>query len=160
MRRRMRLRVLLAGAALPLARWAALPEFSPGAASPTGRLNDIQRKIRVTQGKIGKRKGTERLLTTQISAYSARTGRPQGRIGTLQSQEANAQADRDAKRNERFKTQRDLRAERRRLVRLRARLAKARTALAQRLVELYQADKPDIVTVILSSKGFEQLLER
>jgi hypothetical protein len=33
-------------------------------------------------------------------------------------------------------------------------------ALAQRLVELYQADKPDIVTVIMSSKGFAELLER
>jgi peptidoglycan DL-endopeptidase CwlO len=160
MRRRMRLRVLLAGAALPLALWAALPVFSEGAASPTGRLNDIQHKIRVTQGKIGKRKGTERLLTTQISAYSRRIGRLQGRIGTLQSQQANAQADLDTKRDELFKTQRDLRAERARLVRLRARLAQARTALAQRLVELYQADKPDIVTVIMSSKGFADLLER
>jgi murein DD-endopeptidase MepM/ murein hydrolase activator NlpD len=160
MRRRMRLRVLLAGAALPLALWAALPVFSEGAASPTGRLNDIQHKIRVTQGKIGKRKGTERLLTTQISAYSRRIGRLQSRIGTLQSQQANAQADLDAKRDELFKTQRELRAERARLVRLRARLAQARAALAQRLVELYQADKPDIVTVIMSSKGFADLLER
>ena len=107
MRRRMRLRVLLAGAVLPLALWAALPVFSQGAASPTGRLGDIQHKIRVTQGKIGKRKGTERLLTTQISAYSQRIGRLQSRIGTLQSQQANAQADLDAKRNELFKTQRE-----------------------------------------------------
>ena len=52
--------------------------FSQGAASPSGRLGDIQHKIRVTQGKIGKRKGTERLLTTQISAYSQRIGRLQG----------------------------------------------------------------------------------
>jgi murein DD-endopeptidase MepM/ murein hydrolase activator NlpD len=160
MRRRMRLRVLLAGAVLPLVLWAALPVFSQGAASPTGRLNEIHHKIEVTAGKIHRRKGTERLLTTQISAYSRRIGRLQGRIGTLQSQQANAQADLDAKRNELFQTQRDLRAERRRLVRLRARLAQARTALAQRLVDLYQADKPDIVTVILSSKGFADLLER
>ena len=89
-------------------------------------LGDIQHKIRVTQGKIGKRKGTERLLTTQISAYSQRIGRLQARIGTLQSQQSTAQADLDAKRDELFKTQRDLRAERRRLVRLRARLAQAR----------------------------------
>jgi peptidoglycan DL-endopeptidase CwlO len=160
MRRRMRLRVLLAGAVLPLALWAMLPVFSQGAASPSGRLNDIERKIETTQGKIGKRKGTERLLTTQISAYSRRIGRLQGRIGTLQSRQANAQADLDAKRDELFQIQRDLRAERRRLVRLRARLAQARVALAQRLVELYQADKPDIVTVIMSSKGFADLLER
>ena len=56
-------------------------------------MGDIQKKIRVTQGKIGKRKGTERLLTTQISAYSQRIGRLQGRIGTLQSQQSTAQAD-------------------------------------------------------------------
>jgi murein DD-endopeptidase MepM/ murein hydrolase activator NlpD len=159
MRRRMRLRVLLAGAVLPLVLWAVLPVFSQGA-SPSGRLNDVQRKIRITQGKIGKRKGTERLLTTQISAYSRRIGRLQGRIGTLQSKEANAQADLDAKRAQLEKTQSELRYERRRLVRLRARLAQARTALAQRLVDLYQADKPDIVTVIMSSKGFADLLER
>jgi murein DD-endopeptidase MepM/ murein hydrolase activator NlpD len=159
MRRRMRLRLLLAGAALPLALWAALPVLSQGA-SPSGRLHDLERKIETTQGKIGRRKGTERLLTTQISAYSRRIGRLQGRIGSLQSRQANAQADLNAKRDELFQIQRDLRSERRRLVRLRARLAQARVALAQRLVELYQADKPDIVTVIMSSKGFADLLER
>ncbi len=156
----MRLRLLLAVAALPLVLWAALPVFSQGASSPTSRLHDLQHKIQTTQGKIGRRKGTERLLTTQITGYTRRINRLQARIGTFQSQQANAQADLDAKRAELFQTQRDLRAERRRLVRLRARLAQARTALAQRLVELYQADKPDIVTVIMSSKGFADLLER
>jgi peptidoglycan DL-endopeptidase CwlO len=160
MRRRMRLRLLLAGAVLPLALWAALPVFSEGASSPSSRLHDLQRKIDTTQGKIGRRKGTERLLTTQISAYSQRIGRLQGRIGSLQSRQANAQSDLDAKRAELSGIQSDLRSERRRLVRLRARLAQARVALAQRLVELYQADKPDIVTVIMSSKGFADLLER
>jgi murein DD-endopeptidase MepM/ murein hydrolase activator NlpD len=155
----MRLRLLLAGVLLPLVLWALLPVLSQGS-SPGSRLHELQRKIQTTQGKIGRRKGTERLLTTQISAYSRRIGRLQSRIGSLQSREANAQADLDAKRAELFHIQRDLRAERQRLVRLRARLAQARTALAQRLVDLYQADKPDIVTVILSSKGFEQLLER
>jgi murein DD-endopeptidase MepM/ murein hydrolase activator NlpD len=155
----MRLRLLLAGAALPLVLWAILPVLSQGS-SPGSRLHDLQHKIEVTQGKISRRKGTERLLTTQISAYTRRINHLQSRIGTLEGQQAEAQADLDAKRAELFHIQRELRAERRRLVRLRARLAQARTALAQRLVELYQADKPDIVTVILSSKGFADLLER
>jgi len=155
----MRLRLLLAGAVLPLVLWAVLPVLSQGA-SPGSRLHDIQRKIETTQGKIGRRKGTERLLTTQISAYTRRITRLQGRIGSLEGQQANAQADLEAKRAELFHIQGELRYERRRLVRLRARLAQARTALAQRLVELYQADKPDIVTVIMSSKGFADLLER
>ena len=44
--------------------------------------------------------------------------------------------------------------------RLRARLAEARTVLAERLVEIYKADEPDVVTVILESDGFADLLER
>jgi murein DD-endopeptidase MepM/ murein hydrolase activator NlpD len=155
----MRVRLLLAGAALPLALWAILPLLSHGA-TPGSRLHELQRKIQTTQGKIGRRRGTERLLTTQISAYSRRITHLQGRIGTLQNRQAEAQADLDAKRAELARIQADLRAERRRLVRLRARLAQARAALAQRLVELYQADEPDIVTVVLSSKGFADLLER
>ena len=155
----MRLRLLLAGAVLPLVLWAILPVLSEGS-SPGSRLHELQQKIQTTQGKIGRKKGTERLLTTQISAYTRRINHLQARIGRLQTQQANAQADLDAKRAELFHIQRELRAERRRLVRLRARLAQARAALAQRLVQLYQADAPDIVTVILSSHGFEDLLER
>jgi murein DD-endopeptidase MepM/ murein hydrolase activator NlpD len=155
----MRIRLLLAGAALPLALWAALPLPSDGAA-PQTRLNDIQKKIRSTQGRIGKRKGTERVLTSQISAYSNRIGTLQARIGRLERRQSAVQADLDRKRGELTRLQSDLRAERRRLVRLRARLGEARAALSQRMVELYQANSPDIVTVILSSRGFADLLER
>jgi murein DD-endopeptidase MepM/ murein hydrolase activator NlpD len=155
----MRLRILLGGAVLPLVLWALLPVLSQGA-SPNGRLQDLEHKIEATQGKIGRKKGTERLLTTQISSYTARIDRLQGRIGSLQRTQATAQADLNAKRAELSSIQTDLRSERRRLVRLRARLVQARRALAQRLVELYQADKPDLVTVIMSSKGFADLLER
>jgi murein DD-endopeptidase MepM/ murein hydrolase activator NlpD len=155
----MRIRLLLAGAVLPLLLWALLPMLSQGA-SPQGKLNDLEHKIEATQGKIGRKKGTERVLTTQISAYTRRINRLQGKIGSLQERQATAQADLDAKQAELSRIQSDLRYERKRLVRLRARLAQARTALAQRLVELYQADAPDLVTVILSSKGFADLLER
>jgi murein DD-endopeptidase MepM/ murein hydrolase activator NlpD len=155
----MRLRLLLAGAVLPLLLWALLPVFSQGA-SPQGKLNDIQKKIQATQGKIGRKKGTERVLTTQISVYTRRITKLQGRIGSLQERQATAQADLNAKQAELSHIQSDLRYQRERLVRLRARLDQARTALAKRLVELYQADAPDLVTVILSSKGFADLLER
>src|SRR5919108_5080517 len=157
--RRMRIRLLICSAALPLALCAALPLQSDGA-SPRSRLDDIQTKIKSTQGRIGKRKGTERVLTTQISAYSARIGALQARIGRLERRQAAVQADLDRKRAELGRLQAELRSERRRLVRLRARLAEARAALAQRLVELYHADAPHIVTVILNANGFADLLER
>lgn len=155
----MRLRLLLAGAVLPLLLWALLPVLSQGA-SPGGRLNDLESKIEKTQGKIGAKKGTERLLTTEISGYTSRIDKLQRRIAGLQERQSTAESDLAAKRAELGKIQSDLRFERKRLVRLRARLVEARQALAKRLVELYQADAPDIVTVILSSKGFAELLER
>ena len=155
----MRIRLLIAAAALPFALWALLPLPSDGA-SPSSRLDDVQKKIQTTQGKIGRRKGTERVLTTQISAYNARIGTLQARIGRLERRQAQVQADLDSKRAELNRLQDQLRSERRRLVRLRKRLGVARRALAQRLVELYQADTPDLVTVILNANGFADLLER
>ena len=59
-----------------------------------------------------------------------------------------------------FRSQTDLRFQRRRQIRLKARFAVARRVLARRLVELYETDQPDLITVVLSSNGFAQLLER
>jgi murein DD-endopeptidase MepM/ murein hydrolase activator NlpD len=155
----MRLRVAIVAVLVPLVLWGLLPVLSEGAA-PNGRLDQIQRKIDTTRGKIGRRKGTERVLTTQITAYNARINRLQSSIGGIERRQQAAESDLSAKRAELFKLQDGLRTQRRRLVHLKSRLAQARTALAQRLTELYQADAPDVVTVILSSKGFSQLLER
>jgi len=155
----MRLRVAIVAVLVPLVLWGVLPVLSDGA-SPSSRLDSVQRKIDITRGKIGRRKGTERVLSTQIGAYSQKIGRLQSSIGRLEARQRAAESDLSAKRDELFRIQDDLRTQRRRLVRLKARLAQARTALAQRLTELYQADAPDLVTVIMSSKGFSQLLER
>jgi murein DD-endopeptidase MepM/ murein hydrolase activator NlpD len=155
----MRLRLLIAGAVLPLLLWACLPLASQGA-SPTGRSAQLQKKIESTQGRIGRKKGTERVLTTDISKYSRRISSLQAKIGSLQTREQRVQADLDLKRARLAGTQAELRSERARLVRLRARLVVARRQLAARLVELYQADKPDLVTVVLNAKGFADLLER
>jgi murein DD-endopeptidase MepM/ murein hydrolase activator NlpD len=149
----------LAGVAVPLLLWAVLPLGSSGA-TPGGRLDRLQDKIEATQGKIGRRKGTERVLTTEISAYTRRIDRLQGRIGSLQQRQSTIETDLAAQRAALARIQSDLRAERRRLVRLRARLQVTRRALAHRLVELYTAEQPDLVTVILSAKGFTDLLER
>ncbi len=155
----MRIRLLIAAAVLPLALWAALPLPSQSA-TPQQRIDDLQKKIESARGRIGKRKGTERVLTSEISAYTSKINRLEAHIGRLQRRQAEIQADLDAKRAELARLQRELRSERRRLVRLRKRLAESRAALAERMVQLYQADKPDIVTVILNAKGFADLLER
>lgn len=154
----MRLRTLLAGVAVPLLLWALVPVFSSGAQPRSAAA--VQQKIQITQGKIGRRKGTERLLTSDITRYNRRIDKLQGRIGSLQTREQRIQRDLDAKRAELVRLQSDLRRERARLVRLKARLVEARRILADRLVELYEADKPDLVTVVMNAKGFADLIER
>jgi len=54
----------------------------------------------------------------------------------------------------------DLRTERAQLAELRAKLALSRRVLSVRLTELYKADRPDFITVVLNSHGFADLLER
>jgi murein DD-endopeptidase MepM/ murein hydrolase activator NlpD len=158
----MRLRHVLAGAVLPVllcaGLWLVLPLGSQ--ASPQGRAASLQQKIETTRGKIGRRKGTEHVLTSDIARWSSRINRLQGSITRLQTREQRIQSDLDARRAELVHTQALLRAERARLARLRAKLAEGRRVLARRLVELYEADRPDLVTVVLNSKGFADLLER
>jgi murein DD-endopeptidase MepM/ murein hydrolase activator NlpD len=162
LRRRMRPRLLLllAGLAVPLLALAGSPLLEAGAQAPGARSAQIQKKIQTTRGKIGRKKGTERVLSTEISAYTRKINRLQGDITQLYGKQVRLQADFERKRQELTRIQEQLRIERARLARLRSRLAEARDALATRLVELYKADNPDIVTVILNSNGFADLLER
>jgi murein DD-endopeptidase MepM/ murein hydrolase activator NlpD len=157
---RPRLLLLLAGLALPLLALAGSPLLEAGAQAPGARSAQIQKKIQTTRGKIGRKKGTERVLSTEISAYTRKINRLQGDITQLYGRQVRLQADFERKRQELARIQEQLRVERARLARLRSRLAEARDALATRLVELYKADNPDIVTVILNSNGFADLLER
>ncbi|HEX2084528.1 MAG TPA: peptidoglycan DD-metalloendopeptidase family protein [Solirubrobacteraceae bacterium] len=148
----MRLRVLIACLLAPAALWALLPMPSSGQ-----RLQD---KIDSTREEIDRKKGTERVLSSDIAAYTSRITTLQSKIGGLQSRQARIQADLDAKKAELVRLQGQLRDERARLTRLRERLAEAREMLARRLVEIYKADKPDVLSVVLNSDGFADLLER
>ncbi len=155
----MRVRVLLAAVTLPLVLWALLPLPSSGQ-STQQELNDLQSKINNAREKIGRKRGTERVLSTQIAGYNRRIRRLQGKITTLQTRQQRVQTDLDAKRSELESLRTELRGERARLVRLRARLNETRAMLRVRLVEIFKAEPPDIVTVVLNSDGFTDLLER
>ncbi len=156
--RKSRLGLLFAVALLPLALWAALPVLSSG--SPRSRAAAIGDKIESKRKQIDAKKGRERVLSSTITRYSRRINSLQGDITVLQRRQVRIQGDLDAKRAELARIQEDLRQERVRLTRLRKRLAEARIALADRLVQLYKADKPDVVTVVLESDGFADLLQR
>jgi peptidoglycan DL-endopeptidase CwlO len=151
-RRMSRMRLLLVVAAIPLALWLTVPVLSDGAPLST--------KIESKKRAIAEKKGRERVLTSTISAYTKRINLLEGDITVLQARQTRIETDLANKRAELARVQDELRRERIRLARLRARLAEARAALSERLVELYKADEPDVVTVILESNGFADLLER
>jgi murein DD-endopeptidase MepM/ murein hydrolase activator NlpD len=147
-----RLRLLVLAAAIPFALWMLIPVLSDGA--------PLSSRIEEKKREIDKDKGRERVLTTTISGYTDRITTLQGDITVLEGRQTRIQADLDAKRAELARLQDELRQERIRLVKLRERLAAAKDALAERLVEIYKADEPDAVTVILEADGFEDLITR
>jgi murein DD-endopeptidase MepM/ murein hydrolase activator NlpD len=155
----MRLRTFAAGVALPLAAWGASPLVAD-AGNPSATAASLNNKIQQVQGKIGRKKGTERVLTTEIAGYSSKIDRLQVKITRLRTRESLVQGSLEHAQQQLLQTQAELRAERARLVRLRKRLAEARAALATRLRELYESDRPDLVTVVLNAKGFADLIER
>ncbi|HZV75588.1 MAG TPA: peptidoglycan DD-metalloendopeptidase family protein [Conexibacter sp.] len=154
----MRLRsVLLIAVLAPLALWVALPLAS--SASPQASVSSLQSRIDRKRGQLDQMNGRARVLSSDISGLTHRIDALQSTITTLQQRQNTIQADLDAKRAELVRTQRELRGVRARLVQLRARLEQARAVLANRLVELYKSDQPDIVSVVLDAHGFADLLD-
>jgi peptidoglycan DL-endopeptidase CwlO len=154
-RMRLRLTLLVLVASLPFVLWSVLPVGS-SAQDPS----KIQKKIDRSQSLIGGHKAKERVLTTDISRQTSRINSLQSDITRLSTRQQKLQSSLDDKRAELAVVQGKLREERARLTRLRARLLVVRRALAQRLVELYKADAPDAITVVLESDGFADLLTR
>jgi murein DD-endopeptidase MepM/ murein hydrolase activator NlpD len=154
---RSRLSLLLLVVVLPVALWALLPV---GSSADTPSPAQLQSKIDRNKSLIGGHKAHERVLTTEVSAYTNRIRALQANITTLSARQQKLQASLDAKRAQLAAVQAKLRAERARLARLRARLLVVQRTLANRLVELYKAGRPDVVTVVLNANGFEDLLER
>ena len=135
--------------------WLILPVFSGGA-----RRRRLPGKIDAKRRQIEAKKGRERVLTTTIAGYTRRINLLQADINVLQNRQARIQADLDAKRAELARIQERLR-QRADPAGPPARAARrGPAALSKRLVEIYKADKPDVVTVILESDGFAELLER
>jgi septal ring factor EnvC (AmiA/AmiB activator) len=101
----------------------------------------------------------ERSLSSSIDQLGQTISRLERQLATLRSREAEVQADLDRDQAKLDRVQNALRAQRTRLARLRARLAEARRVLAQRLVELYKTPQPELVTIVMDSHSFADLLE-
>ena len=126
----------------------------PGESAP------LSKRIQAKRAQVDSKERKEGVLTTTIQRYNRRIGGLQGNIAEAQKRLRVVQSDLDAKRSELLRVRNQLEVARDRLERARAKLRVARGALADRLVELYKADEPDALTVVLEADGFNDLLAR
>jgi peptidoglycan DL-endopeptidase CwlO len=125
-----------------------------------GLSEPLSQRIQQQRNKVAAKVHHEGVLTTTISTFNNRISGLQGDIRALQQRQQRIQTTLDQKRAELAQIQNRLQVVRDRLARLRARLALAMQQLAARLVEEYESDEPDMVTVILESHGFDDLLTK
>lgn len=156
---RSRLALLAFVAILPAVLWAVVPVGSLGA-STDAKLSSLKNKIEKTQAQVDKKKGTENVLTTDVAAWQHKIDGLQSKINRLQGRQDQIEVGLNRETAQLTKIQDDLRTQRRRQVKLKARLEEGRRVLGQRLFELYRADAPTLISVVLDSKGFAELLER
>jgi murein DD-endopeptidase MepM/ murein hydrolase activator NlpD len=113
----------------------------------------LQQRLDATQSKLSHVKAHAGVLTTRISHESAQLDRLTGEVADLRQQEATVAAQLAQKQSELEQSQA-------RLDHLKLRLGEAVQILEQRLVAIYESNEPDLITVLLQSHGFDDLLAR
>jgi murein DD-endopeptidase MepM/ murein hydrolase activator NlpD len=137
---------------LALVAYLVLP--LPGLSAPLSKRIDQKRS------QLDQTKRKEGVLTTTIQGYSNRIDGLRGEIQATEARLGRVQQSLDRQKSELLLVRDRLEEARDRLERLRSELATARRVLAARLVEIYKADAPDALTVVLEADGFGDLLER
>jgi murein DD-endopeptidase MepM/ murein hydrolase activator NlpD len=123
------------------------------AASAQAQSQSLQERLSETESKLSDVTEQEGVLTTRIRHESAQLERLEGEVAELRNREAEVAAKLAEKEAELDQAQAQLEA-------LRKRLRQAIEVLEQRLVAIYKSSEPDVLTVILQSSGFDELLER
>ena len=125
-----------------------------------GRSVPLPERIDAKRHQVERAKQSEGVLTRTIAGLRTRIDALTGRLQSVERRLARVQSELDARRLKLLRLRDRLEEARDRLERQRRRLEAARRMLAARLVELYKADLPDAVTVVLEADGFDDLLER
>jgi septal ring factor EnvC (AmiA/AmiB activator) len=109
---------------------------------------------------LGAVQSHEQSLASSISSLSQLISSLDSQIALVESREAAVRADLARDRAKLAAVQASLARERKLLALLRARLARARMLLGRQLVSNYEQSKPNLVSVVLESNGFTDLLDK
>src|SRR5919108_1839045 len=136
-----------------LALSCALVACACGLAVAGASGQDLQRKLNAKQQKLEHARAHAGVLTTRISHESAQIDRLTTEVAALRNKEAVVAARLAEK-------QAELEQAQARLDYLKQRLREAIRILEERLVAIYTTNEPDLITVLLESDGFDDLLAR
>lgn len=120
----------------------------------------ISKRIDSKRSEIRGKRQKEHVLSQTIALHNVKIRDLQGDIRGLQERQQRIQGTLDQKRAELLEVRDRLERARSRLAELKEQLGIAQAALASRLVEIYKADEPDMLTVVLNADGFGDLLEQ
>jgi septal ring factor EnvC (AmiA/AmiB activator) len=112
------------------------------------------------RSQLGAQQARQRGLAGSIGQLNHSISTLDDQIALVRSREAAVNAQLVRRRAELARVGGELTAERVHLRMLRRRLAAARTLLAAQLRSGYEANRPDLMTVVLSSHGFQSLLDK
>jgi murein DD-endopeptidase MepM/ murein hydrolase activator NlpD len=133
---------------------------SPASLAGGASIGAIQAKMGNKRAAIDRARAKEGVLTADISALSKRIRVMSREIGSLRRREARVQNTLDTRRAQLARVQARYQREHENFVRLRRKLRRAQGVLSARLIAIYKADQPDMLSVILESDGFNDLLVR
>jgi len=141
-------------AALALALVAVFATAAPALAE------DLHSQLEAKRAKLDEIHERQGVLTSTITSYRNRIERLTAEVADLRTREAAAEARLAEKQAELDRAIADLEVAKRYLAVVRARLTRALVALRDRLVAVYEAGSPDVLSVILSSSGYQDLVNR
>jgi septal ring factor EnvC (AmiA/AmiB activator) len=122
---------------------------------PAGSQSESTLRDRIERGRE-----RERALSGALAELDGLLARVRREVAIIQGRLDEVQADLVAAEARLADTRERLVAERVRLGRLRSRLAEGRATLAAQLVQSFKADRPDVVSFVLGSHDFADLIER
>ena len=112
------------------------------------------------QNSIANKRAKAGSLSSDINRMSGKIQGLRGRISKLQRKQNAIESDLNAKAARQREIANDLKISRDRLARLRKQLAYSRKVLAERIVAVYKQGEPNLIQVVLSSRGFADMVER
>jgi murein DD-endopeptidase MepM/ murein hydrolase activator NlpD len=129
-------------------------------AAPAAPAEELQSKLEEKEAKLSKVEERQGVLTSTISGYGDRIERLTAEVAALRTAEDAVRTRLAAKQAELNSAVEELDTAKEHLAVVRARLKRALVALRDRLVAMYEAGTPDVLGVILSADGYEQLVEQ